>query len=394
MDEVLRMERMKVLILTGSYGGGHEQAALALEKAFALNAAHCQAEVLDITTLVPSKLDSFEKKTFLSGVTHFPMLYHFLYKKTQNNNAASSMLKKLTRIGITRLISVVENTHPDLIISTFPPAAIMISRMKQAGYFRTLPSLTVITDYSVHSTWINRFTDGYLVATEDVRQRLIDMKVEPNRIFVTGIPIRPEFSLKAKNTVLRKQYNIPARQKVVLVMGGGCGIFSHFFNFFKELESQPIQNIRFVVICGHNQKAFNEFKTLSEQVSFPIQVLGFVTEMAEWMAMADLLVTKPGGLTISEAIASELPMLIYRPLGGQEMDNSHYLLATGVAAAAFNPSELMADLLNLLHHSDAIDIMRTNLKALSTCQQNSAEQAVRKSLQFLPEHVLGDMEFA
>ncbi|MBM7658951.1 MGDG synthase family glycosyltransferase [Sporolactobacillus spathodeae] len=388
------MRSVKVLILTGSYGGGHEQAALALEQAFNLNPNHYHAEVLDITTLVPSKLDSFEKKAFLSGVTHFPMLYHFLYKKTQKNNAAASVLKSLSRVGVTRLVSFIESTRPDLIISTFPPASIMMSQMKRAGCFSNLPFLTVITDYSVHSTWVNRWTDGYLVASEDVRKRLIEMKVNPERIFVTGIPIRPDFSLKARSSLLRAKYNIPTNQKVILVMGGGCGIFSHFLAFFKELDKQPIKNSRFVIICGRNEKAYKEFTEFSKTAAYPIQVLGFVSNMNDWMAIADLLVTKPGGLTISEAIASELPMLIYRPLGGQEADNTQYLLSTGVSIVAYTPPELMANLMNLLEHHDAIEIMRTNMKTLSNNQKHSAEQAVRAATQFLPVSVRHKMEFA
>ncbi|MFT8317771.1 MAG: glycosyltransferase [Sporolactobacillus sp.] len=388
------MGRVKVLILTGSYGGGHEQAAIALEKAFNLIPAHYTAEVLDVTSLVPAKLDSLEKRTFLSGVTHFPSLYHYFYKKTQKNNAAATLLKTLTSVGITRLIPVIEDAQPDIIISTFPPASIMMSRIKQADWFTNLPFLTVITDYSVHSTWVNRKTDGYLVASDTIRHRLIEMNVDPRKIITTGIPILPDFSASPQREVLRARFGIPSNQKILLVMGGGCGIFSHFMSFLRQLEKLETGDLKIVIICGHNAKAYREFSHYRTVSGQNIQVLRFVHNMNEWMAMADLLITKPGGLTISEAIASRLPMIIYKPLGGQEADNTKFLLSLGISIASFSSTELITDLMNLLESPSALEIMRTNMDGLSDKQQISALHAVKASIRFLPAGTLNAMEFA
>lgn len=372
----------KVIILTGSYGDGHQRAAHALAKALDLNTSQFSTRILDVTSLAPPKLDSFEKRTFLTGVTHFPSLYHYIYKKTQKNNIASSLLKKMNRLGIYRLISALEEEHPDVIISTFPFASVMMSLIKQADWFSSVPFLTVITDYSVHSTWVNRYTDGYLVATNEVKKMLVEMNVDSDKIMVTGIPIHPGFSSLQNKYELKEKYHIPHHQKVLLLMGGGGGIFGHFIPVLKQLDKMTA-DVRFVIICGHNRKIHQQFTQFSQSARHDIQVEGFVHNMNEWMTIADLLITKPGGLTISEAIASELPMIIYRPLGGQEADNTKFLLSSGISVATSDHSELIEHLNDLFNHPLTLDIMRSNMRPYSAGQRKSAENAANAVAQFL-----------
>lgn len=372
----------KVIILTGSYGTGHKRAAHALAKALDLNTSQFSTRVLDVTSLAPPRLDSLEKRTFLSGVTHFPSLYHYIYKKTQKNNIASSLIKKMNRVGVYRLISALEEEHPDLIVSTFPVASVMMSLIKQADWFTSVPLLTVITDYSVHSTWVNQYTDGYLVATQEVKQMLIDMNVDPEKIMITGIPIHPKFSGLQNKRELKEKYHIPYHQKVLLLMGGGGGIFGHFLPILRQLDKiEP--DVRIVIICGQNRKIFQQFTQFSRTAKHNIQVEGFVHNMNEWMAIADLLITKPGGLTVSEAIASELPMIIYRPLGGQEADNTQFLLSSGISVATNDHSELIEHLIDLLNNPLTLDIMRTNMRPYSIEQRQSAKNAANAVAQFL-----------
>lgn len=375
-----------MLILTGSYGGGHEQAARALEQAFNAVPDRFSADVLDVTSLMPQTLDALEKRAFLAGVTHFPSVYHFFYRCTQKNNPMSAFIKAFTTTGMAKLIPIIESARPNLIISSFPPAAIMVSRLKRAGHFIDLPFLTVITDYSVHSTWVNAFTDAYLVASDEVRRRLIAMHVDPRRILVTGIPIQPDFSMKSKRALLRQKYGFSDRDQVLLIMGGGCGIFGHYTPFLKQLENGHVDHLHVIVICGHNEKAVEMFNSYSQTSKQDIRVLGFVNNMNEWMALADLLMTKPGGLTVSEAIASELPMLIYRPLGGQEMDNTKFLLRSGMSVAAFSAAELITMLTDLLQHPSALAIMRENMNTFSHNQQISAERAVTAATAMFAEN--------
>ncbi|WP_100486039.1 MGDG synthase family glycosyltransferase [Sporolactobacillus pectinivorans] len=376
------MDIARVLILTGSYGSGHKQAAYALSEAFAAHPSKYTARVLDVTSLVPSKLDSLEKHTFLSGVTHFPSLYHYIYKKTQKNNAAASLLKTINHFGIDHLITVLEEERPDLVISTFPAASVMMSQIKQEGWFPSSPFLTLITDYSFHSSWVNRNTDGYLVASDAVRDKLVEMKADPLKIITTGIPIQSGFSIRQNTDKLKEKLHIPLNQKVLLMMGGGCGIFRNMLPVLRAVDKMET-DFRIALICGQNRKAYHDFSKFGQTSRHPVHVEGYVDNMNEWMSVSDLLVTKPGGLTISEAIASELPMIIYRPLGGQEADNTQYLLSSGLAVAAPGQEELIEDVNNLFSHPSAVGIMRTNMKLYSSRQRHSSERAVKAAELFL-----------
>jgi processive 1,2-diacylglycerol beta-glucosyltransferase len=372
----------RVLILTGSYGSGHKQAALALSEAFDRHPSKFATRVLDVTSLVPSKLESLEKHTFISGVTHFPSLYQYLYKKTQNNSAAASLFKSINHFGTDRLVSFLLKEQPDLIISTFPMASVMMSRIKQGGWLPSSPFLTLITDYSVHSSWVNRRTDGYLVSSNAVREKMIAMNVAPEKIITTGIPILSDFSGRQNIAALRKKLTIPPGQKVLLIMGGGCGIFKNMLPVLKNVDRLK-SNFRIVTICGHNQKAYEDFKNFSRTSRHTVQVEGFIDNISEWMAVADLLVTKPGGLTISEAIVSELPMIIYKPLGGQEADNAQFLLSLGLSIAAPGKQELIDDITHLLSHPAGLDVMRQNMKRFSSRQGYSADHVLRAAESFL-----------
>ncbi|TGA97863.1 glycosyltransferase [Sporolactobacillus shoreae] len=376
------MDIARVLILTGSYGSGHKQAAYALSEAFANHPSKYTARVLDVTSLMPSKLDSLEKHTFLSGVTHFPSLYHYIYKKTQKNNAAASLLKTINRFGIDHLITILDEERPDLVISTFPAASVMMSQIKREGWFTSSPFLTLITDYSFHSSWVNSCTDGYLVGSDAVRDKLIEMNVDSQKIITTGIPIQSGFSFRPNAGSLRAKLHIPANQKVLLMLGGGCGIFRNTLPILRAVDKMDT-DFRVVLICGQNQKAYNDFSKFGKTSRHPVHVEGYVDNMNEWMAVSDLLVTKPGGLTISEAIASELPMIIYKPLGGQEADNTQYLLSSGLAVAAPGQQELIENVGDLLSNTQSLNTMRGNMKLFSSRQRHSSERALKAAELFL-----------
>ncbi|WKB36266.1 glycosyltransferase [Terrilactibacillus sp. S3-3] len=271
------------------------------------------------------------------------------------------MFKKINRFGIYHLIPTLLRSKPDVIISTFPIAAGMMSLIKEAGWLRSVPLITVITDHSVHSAWIHPQTDLYLVGSDAVKMGLLEMGVESDKVKVTGIPIHPKFSIEQNRSRLRNKYHIGQDQKVLLIMGGGVGIFKHFQPVLKQLDNMPWK-LKIVIICGHNQKLYHHFMEISRSSKHDIQVEAFVNNINEWMAIADVMITKPGGLTISEAIASELPMIIFKPLGGQEADNTHFLLSSGIAIAADNRSELIDQLNHLLANESILDLMRANMQ--------------------------------
>ncbi|XEC96522.1 glycosyltransferase [Paenibacillus tarimensis] len=365
-------ESNKILILSGALGDGHMQAAKAIVEASAIYKPGTAVKVVDVMEWIHPRLHVIERYCFVQWVRHFPSLYGYLYQKTREDNPLTYFLKKFSTSSLHRLHRLVGDEQPTVLVSTFPPASAAISLLKEKG-MTDLPFVTVITDYSDHCYWIHPYTDLYLVGSEEVGSALRIKDVPDNKIAVTGIPIRPSYTRYCNKDRLREMFGIPLSSFVVLVMGGGWGMIDK--TFVEQLQSKPFPpGVQFVIVCGRNEKLLNR---LSEALQGRRNVMlkGFVENMHEWMAAADVLVTKPGGLTTSEALALELPMLLFEPTLGQERDNANYLTRRG-AAIPCQTGNLHSQLLQMVRDPG---LLREMGERAGRCgQQESAMHAVKR----------------
>lgn len=354
----LPMRKNKILILTGNYGEGHKQAATALFKAIRLRQLDIEPVIIDFMDVTHPYLNPISHYFFIQGIKMFPSVYGYFYRKTRAANSMSAVLKKVNNLGISRLLKIIQNIQPELIVCTFPLAAGAVSRLKEFGLIQA-PTVTVITDHTYHSSWVNGNTDRYIVGSDSVQEDLIAIGVPEEKIAVTGIPIRPEFCKSYSVDALRKEHNIDPSLPVVLIMGGGVGIIGDGPNTIRSLENLP-QKVQLIVVCGYNDKLKNQLESDLGKSKHQVILTGHVDFIHELMAISDILITKPGGLTTSEAVASELPMLLYRPLPGQEQDNAKLLVELGVALQVKNTDELIKSLSNVLANSETLERMRLN----------------------------------
>lgn len=318
----------KILVLSGTLGEGHMQAAKAILEASALYRPGVAVEVIDFMAWVHPRLHTFERYCFVQWVKHFPSFYGYMFQKTRVDNSMSQLLKQLRLFSIQRMAAWLQESKATVVVCTFPPAAAAISLLKEKGLI-DLPAVTIITDHTDHSYWIHPHTDLYLVGSGLVRSALQRRGVPKTRIAVTGIPVRPSYSQTLDKSVLRIQYGMSQGAFIVLVMGGGEGMIDKAF--IDQIKSGSLlPGVQFVMICGRNEKLR---KSLQKELEARPNVLlkGYVEDIHDWMAMADVLLTKPGGLTTAEALASRLPMLLFEPQLGQERDNADYLVSAGAA---------------------------------------------------------------
>lgn len=355
---------MKMLILSGSLGDGHKQAANALREASRLYPSEVEVEtlVVDFMEWTHPHLHSLGRYLYIQGVRKFPSVYGYLFQKTRRPNSLSDVLKRLKWFGLSRTIRLIENFQPDVIVSTFPVAAAAISNLKGHG-LTTIPSVTVITDHTDHSYWVHNHTDQYIVGSGRVRESLIRLGVPEAKIAVTGIPIRPDFCRAYDRNVLFEKYGLQSDLPTILVMGGGFGMIgSGLVDLMQsDVLSSPLQ---FIIVCGHNEKLKSQLTAALAESKHRIMITGFIDHVHELMAISDLIITKPGGLTTSEAIALELPMLLYKPLPGQEQDNAAYLLQAGLAMQADNEGDLFAKLTEAMEDSRMLAAMRMKAKQM------------------------------
>lgn len=352
----------KILILSSNYGDGHFQAAQAIYEAIKLTKPVTEAVVFDFMKWTHPHIHSMSRFIFIQGIKKLPSLYGYLYQKTHDANTFSLLLKKLNCLGVARMLKLLQDVQPSVVVSIFPLAAGTMSVLKSNGLTKAR-TVTIITDHCDHSYWIYPYTDQYIVGSDLVRQGLLRLNMADSQIAVTGIPIRPKFCKSYHRNILMEKYDLSPALPTVLFMSGGCGIMDGGVSMIQALNALP-QSIQLIIVCGHNKKLKHQLVEESKSSKHLMLITGYIDYVHEFMAVSDLMITKPGGLTTSEAIARELPLLLYGALPGQEQDNTRYLTQAGVAMTARDCRDLAEKLSYVLNHPHFLSIMRDNAKKL------------------------------
>ncbi|MDR6881151.1 MGDG synthase family glycosyltransferase [Bacillus sp. 3255] len=354
--------RDKLLILTGSLGDGHNKAAQAILEATRFHRPDADVKVVDFLEWTHPYLHGVGKYCYMQWVKSLPSLYGFLYRKTREDNTISHLFKKMKSFSTDRMLELLHEEEPTEVVCTFPGAAAAMSYLKCNGW-TTVPTVTVMTDYTDHSYWVHPGTDRYLVGAEHVKKALLRYRVPEQRIVVTGIPLRMPFTREYDRMALRDKHGLHREMPTVLVMGGGHGLIGKQFKSVLQSEelTAPVQ---FIFVCGRNEKLrlHLEEELGSMKMRHHVKITGFVDYVHELMALSDLIITKPGGLTISEAMALELPMMLYKPIPGQEQENAAYLVGLGAAIQAKNAEELKNQLLEVIANRSLLSKLKENVK--------------------------------
>lgn len=368
------MQNLKrVLILSASYGEGHHQASNAIKDAFLSISPEMEVRIIDFMRMTHPVLDSVAKYAYLKSIRFAPSLYGLFYRRTSAISPKSPIQKKLNKLGIDELHAYIQDFKPDIVISTFPTPSGVMSVLKEKGLTDVSLS-TVITDHAVHSQWIHPYTDLYFVGSDHVKQGMMKRGIPEHKITVTGIPIRSVFSHPMNQLEARQQLKLSSELPVLLIMGGAYGVIGDITQICEELFQSEIQS-QIVVICGRNEKLKSQIDELAKHSRHPVQVYGFVQNVHTFMAAADLMLTKAGGLTISESLAMELPMLLYRPIPGQEQQNADFLVESKVAVLAKTRRQVFEYLASLLSGEHmALRTMRNNTKKIK--RTDAAQQIV------------------
>ncbi len=375
----------RVLILSASYGEGHQQAALAVQDALIEQNPGIEITIVDYMRMVHPIINSVARYCYLKSVRFAPKLYGLFYKGTSRISPESMLQKRLNHLGYDDLAEFLNSYKPSVVLSTFPTPAGVMSMLKKRG-LTDVPDTTVITDHAIHSQWIHPYTDHYFVGSDHVRKGLIARGIPDDRISVTGIPIRPTFLAPSNRAILRNKYGLDEELPTILMMAGSSGTMGDAGQICDEMF-QSSTRMQIMVVCGHNAKLHKEIQELSREARNPVWVFGFTRDVHELMAVSDLIITKAGGLTVSEALAMELPMLLYRPIPGQETQNAAFLVRSRVAVFARNRKQVNAYVERLLSDDGTrLKKMRThtNMIRKATAASDIAKGLERVTLQREP----------
>jgi processive 1,2-diacylglycerol beta-glucosyltransferase len=348
---------MRVLIATVTAGGGHLQAAAAIEEAWQELRPEDQVKKVDLLDLVSRLHRKVYTETYVKLVEHAPELWGMVFKKTDNPEwvrRVADFRATFARRTHRKFVQLLREFAPEIVISThyLPPEVLAGLRQKQDW----TPPFTacVVTDYEAHALWLEQSNDVFCVATEDTQASLVARGIPAERVVATGIPIAARFSQKLNRRAIRKQQGLRNDLPVLLVLSGGFGM-GPVAEILAGLDGikTPLQ---IVVVAGRNEDLRRELAAQDRR--HPTRVLGFATNMHELMAAADLILTKPGGLTTSEALASGKPLFILNPIPGQEAANSDFLLERGAAAKVNRLDDLPHRVAQLLGSKKLVEMAK------------------------------------
>ena len=362
---------MKILILTAATGGGHIRAANAVQK-YLQESTELEVETVDTLKAVGRLLDKTVCDSYLFMARKAPYLFGSLYKRTNQDTRFAQLVPRLNALLSHALRHAVQSADPDVIFSTHPFATQMVSSLKKSGDV-DVPLISLITDYGLHKAWIAPNVDSYIVACHDMVETLMEQGIPKERIHPFGIPVHGIFFRRDDKKELRKKLLLDPELSTVTFMAGSFGV-SSIIDLYHDISSCTVP-MQLIVITGKNQKLYDAFtEELSENSSIPTKLIYFTNEVENYMHASDLLVTKPGGLTVSEALASNLPLLVFNAIPGQEEDNAAFLSRHGMGISVGKDDSIAPVITDLLQNPQKFTEMQKNCRSFdkSDCMENIA----------------------
>ena len=355
----------RILILSAAVGAGHMRAAQAVELAMRQLAPEATIKNVDILQLTNAAFRRLYGKAYLDLVNRAPHVLGYIYdlmdRPTWPGHRGDRLRLAVEKLNLHRFMRFLEAEPCDVVINThFLPAEIIASLRKKERL--TVPQVTVTTDFETHRLWVNQPCDHYYTATEEGALYLHHWGVPSTDTTVTGIPIHPVFCEPKDAATCRATHGLADNLPVVLQLAGGFGVGPIEKIYRAILDVQP--PLQVVVIAGRNETVRAKLETITPPLRHRCKILGFTDQIDELMGAADLVVSKPGGLTTSETLARGAAMVIVNPIPGQESRNSDFLLENQAAIKVNNIATLAYKVTALVRDPERLAILKANAQRL------------------------------
>ena len=356
---------MRILILSAATGGGHMRAAHALEEAIRRKSPETEVRVVDFLKEISPILD----KTICDGyhflATKTPKVFGKLYQKTNEETPFSQIVPKFNSLFCQKLVPLMEEFRPDVGVTTHPFATEMVSRLKEKGALFA-PLICIMTDYGPHKAWFADRVDAYIVSAQDMVEEMVMMGVDRNKIFPFGIPVHGVFFYKEDKNKLQQELGLTPGLPTILIMAGSFGVT----NIAKIYRSIAVIDMPFqmIVITGRNQRLYDYFSEIIPESPKKTKLVFFTNEVEKYMHASDLIITKPGGLTVSEALACNIPLAVFDAIPGQEEDNANFLLQHEMAIRIQKGEDCADSIRALLQDHERLEKMRSSCASFDKSQ--------------------------
>ena len=374
----------KILIMSASTGGGHNRAARAIKEELesrTIDNMSIECEIVDSLKLVNNTMDKVISRGYEKSALYTPKAYGSVYRFSETTIASKNEFKTnpLTSLMARKFKHLLNESTPDLIIGTHPFPMIALSTLKKNNNIHSLsrsesfykstkvdipPMISVLTDYTTHSTWIQNEIDYYIVGHEYVKELLVYEGVDSEKVKAFGIPVEKSFlSHRDRETVLT-ELGLSPEKLTVLLMGGSFGAG----NIKETLEDLITidRDFQILVITGRNEHLKDKLSKMLDSTihNKNICLLGYTNKRNDILASIDVLISKPGGLTTTEALLNDVPMIVPYFIPGQEEENLDFLTNCGAALRTTKKYSLPVLLKVLIDDPSRLDNLRKNIKSI------------------------------
>jgi processive 1,2-diacylglycerol beta-glucosyltransferase len=372
----------KILFFYLTKYSGHYAAAVAVEEGLRSLDNNIQTLLIDSFSHTNPVLSKVTLKAYLAVLRTVPEVWEFLYDNPEFKESTKKIRELLNRGNSKKLQKVLLDFAPDAVICTQGFACGVMASWKRsmAGtHLANIKLIAVLTDYVAHRYWGDPQVDLYIAPSPDTGQALQAQGVDPSRIRTPGMPVHHAFNRPVdRDTVIASLGLTPGLPKV-LVMGGSLGL-GPIKSVIRKLDRLP-QPFDIVCITGSNDELKESLHRKTDKRRHLIKVMGFAENINELMEISEMIVTKPGGMTTTEALIKGLPMIIIKPIPGQEAKNTHFLLAHNVAVNAETTTQVANYVAEFFRNPSRLQEMRNASKALG--RPNAAHDAAREILQLI-----------
>jgi len=353
----------RILLLSVSAGAGHVRAAQALH-AYAGQIEGVITLHLDAMDYVPASFRKLYADFYVKLVNKHPELWGMLYRASSDakpNSTLQKMRRSMERLNTRALLKAIRDFAPDAIICThFLPAELLMHEIRRERL--SLPVWIQVTDFDLHRMWVIPHMAGYFAANDEIAFRMQRNGIAADGIHATGIPIMPAFAQPLQREACAAELDMDPARKIFMLMGGGAGVgrLEQTAASLLELEG----DFQLLVLAGKNVEALSALQQLAQRYPQRLFPHGFTTQVERLMACADLVITKPGGLTTSECLAMGLPMIVHSPIPGQEERNADFLLEQGAALKAIDEIAMAYRIRQLAAQPDKLGVMSRQSRSL------------------------------
>ncbi len=353
---------LKILVVSVKAGAGHLKAAEAVEAAFKRYQPDVKIKNVDLLDFSNDLIKYLYGRMYLDVVKACPELYGYSYKHYESSKKFIKPRFLIDKFNFGDFFEMIEEFDPGIFVTThFISEAVLENyrRKKKKGF----KIAVTLTDYEFHPVWIVSNVDLYFTATEEVKSSLVFYGVPEEKIVASGIPVHPKFSDEKDKRALFQKYGLNDRSPVILISAGSFGVtpLGEVIGDFATIKEE----FQIMVVCGNNADLKKDLEIKQKSEPRLKKVFGFVDFMDELMASTDLLITKPGGITVSESIAVGVPMVLIEPIPGQEEANADYLVEQGAGVKARNLPVLLHKLGGLVRNPGRLAEMSGRAKGIS-----------------------------